>query len=87
MRWPRRRAADPWEGRAEGSLLSFQELQAAGIQPREAVHMGLEGVLDVRESGEGRVRGVTVASARAYLAKRGPGPEEIIHVHPRREAR
>lgn len=82
----RRRAAttpDPFAGRADDDLLGFADLAAAGVNPREALHMGLEGVLDPRQWSPDRPgKGVTVASARRYLANRGEALEERIVYRP-----
>ena len=72
---------DPLAGRADDDVLGFAELAAIGINPREAVRMAQEQVLEVRSRPDRPGRGCTVASVRAYLATRAHPQEERITVH------
>ena len=77
----RKAAPDPLPGRADDEVLGFAELAALGIQPREAVRLAQEQVLEVRSRPDRPGRGCTVASVRAYLAMRVHPQEERITVH------
>jgi len=83
--------ADPLAGRSDDDLLRFSELAALGINPRQAVYLGREGVLEVRATAPGEAGGVTVASVRAFLASpAGKVPQEeriTMHVPIRWEER
>ena len=83
----RRRKAetpDPFEGLSDDDLVGFADLAKAGMNPREVLHLGLEGVLERRvvpEGVPGHEQGrkeVTVGSARRYLATRSEAPEERL---------
>ena len=73
--------ADPLAGRADDDVLGFAELSSIGINPREAVRMAQEQVLEVRSRPDRPGRGATVASVRAYLATRVHPQEERITLH------
>ena len=72
---------DPLQGRADDDVLGFAELSAIGVQPREAIRMVQEQVLEVRDRPDRPGRGCTVASVRAYLATRVHPQEERITLH------
>ena len=76
------------QDRADDDVLGFAELSAIGINPREAVRMAQEQVLEVRSRPDRPGRGATVASVRAYLATRvHPQEERIVVTLPPGEVR